>query len=71
MRELNPGQFARQHGVSRSRIIQLLELGRVRGARKEGTRWKIPEDAHIVSTWKPWAKIGKQEKVGTDNTRSH
>lgn len=41
--ELAPlSELARQLGVSRQRVHQLLQEGRVPGARRKGSRWKVP-----------------------------
>lgn len=40
-------KLAEREGVSRIRIYQYLNQGRVAGAYKDGDYWVVPEDAHI------------------------
>ena len=42
---LSVSQYAKRHGVHRSRIYQLLRQGRIEGARKSDHGWDIPKGA--------------------------
>lgn len=46
---LGPGDVARLCGLGPERIRQLCQAGAFRGARKDGTHWRIPR--HAVETW--------------------
>lgn len=41
-------EFARIRGISRQRVLALLDAGRIAGARWIGTRWAIPRAAPIA-----------------------
>lgn len=41
-------EFARQRGISRQRVLTLLDAGRIAGAQWIGTRWAIPRAARIA-----------------------
>ena len=42
-------EFARARGVSRQRVLALLDAGRIPGAQWIGARWAIPRDARIAA----------------------
>ena len=46
-RLLSVSQFAAREGVSRARVLQLLAVRRIAGARRIGHHWAIPTDAAI------------------------
>jgi len=41
-------EFARQRGISRQRVLALLDAGRIAGAQWIGTRWAIPRAARVA-----------------------
>ena len=41
-------EFARLRGISRQRVLALLDAGRIPGARWIGARWAIPQGARIA-----------------------
>jgi len=41
-------EYARLRGISRQRVLALLDAGRIAGARWIGARWAIPRAARIV-----------------------
>jgi predicted nucleotidyltransferase len=41
-------EFARLRGVSRQRVLALLDAGRIEGARWIGARWAIPRGARVA-----------------------
>ncbi len=41
-------EFAGAHGVSRQRVLALLDAGRIPGAQWIGARWAIPRDARVT-----------------------
>lgn len=41
-------EFAGARGVSRQRVLALLDAGRIPGAQWIGTRWAIPRDARVA-----------------------
>jgi hypothetical protein len=56
---LSMNAFAKERGVSTTRIRQLVLQGRVKGAEQEesGTNWKIPKDAKIRRSIVPFKKL--------------
>ena len=65
---ITPLQFAAKHGITRSRVYELLDAGRIVGAEyfKPRTRraktkrgfWGIHDGAIIAPPGMPWAKTG-------------
>lgn len=45
MSYLSPKQAAEKWGITQQRVTELCRLGAVRGAWRDGGRWRIPEDA--------------------------
>jgi hypothetical protein len=46
---LSPSQYAKKHGVHRSRIYQLLKQDRIEGAKQTAHGWDIPKSAPYPS----------------------
>ena len=46
---ISPSQFAKERGVHRTRVYQLLRQGRIEGAKKTAHGWDIPESAPYPS----------------------
>lgn len=44
---MNPAEYSKRYGKNSGSVSKLLKAGRVRGARKIGNTWEIPEDALI------------------------
>lgn len=44
---MSPAEYSKRYGKNSGSVSRLLKAGRVRGARKIGNTWEIPEDALI------------------------
>jgi excisionase family DNA binding protein len=55
-------QAAEQLGLTDSRIRQLLLAGRIRGARKVGRDWVLPNNPVIARPAKPRGRPAKKSK---------
>ncbi|WP_291289721.1 hypothetical protein [Enorma sp.] len=44
---MSPAEYSKRYGKNSGSVSKLLKAGRVRGARKTGNTWEIPEDALI------------------------
>lgn len=45
---INARQAAEELGISHQRVCQLLNMGRIQGARKKGRGWLIPPDPKVI-----------------------
>ena len=45
---VNPRQFAERQGISRQRVMQLIQEGRIAGCKRVGVMWLIPLHAQIM-----------------------
>ena len=62
---LSVSQFAAREGVTRTRVLQLLSVGRIPGARRTGHHWVIPAAATIVRR-APGRPKRRENRAGAD-----